>query len=322
MDTSTFIFAKEYFESNIYYWYFMAGIIGMCMASCVGLVVARLPALMNYHSHKEAKDLLEENGFDMNNPVFDKVRDIKKPDGLWYPASRCDHCHKPLKIWHNIPILGWLMVGGKCAYCKIKIPFSVLGAEITGGLIGVMLAYMTGVNPWLFVWMGITACFAASCWVDWNTGYLPTDGLLKLMWFGILLSMLDINNSLFPDLKHSIMGAVIGYLILYFIDRVVLTLKGCNGYGGGDLILFAALGAFVGPSWIIIGFFMAQIVGCLLMIPHYIRIKKQAKKADEEKTEFVEGTMPFGPALAIGVFISIFLLGVLNAIPSIPNNFL
>lgn len=322
MDSSTFLFAKEYFEANIYYWYLMAALIGMCFSSCVGLIVARLPALMNYHGHKEAKELLEENGFDMANPVFDKVREIKKPDGLWYPASRCDHCHTPLKLWHNIPIIGWLMVGGKCAYCKVKIPFSVLGAEIIGGLIGATLAYMTGVNPWLFMWMGITACFAASCWVDWNTGYLPTDGLLKLMWFGILLSMLNIDNSLLPDLKHSIMGAVIGYLILYIIDKIVLLLKGCNGYGGGDLILFAALGAFVGPNWIIIGFFMAQIVGCLLMIPHHIRTKRQAKVAEEEKIEFDEGTMPFGPALAIGVFISILLIGVLNLIPAIPINFL
>lgn len=333
MDLSTFIFAKEYFEQHIYHWYFISAIIGMCLASCVGLVVARLPALMNYQSHKEAKELLEDNGFNMENEVFDSVRNIKKPDGLWYPASRCDHCHTPLKLWHNIPLLGWLMLRGKCAYCKTKIPVSVLGAEILGGILGATIAYMTGVNPWLFMWLGITACFAASCWVDWNTGYLPTDGLLKLMWFGILLSMLNFNDSLLPDLKHSIMGAVIGYLILYFIDRIVLLIKGCHGYGGGDLILFAALGAFVGPNWIIIGFFMAQFVGCILMIPNYFKNKKEREiciknksqlefNFENEEMEKENTIIHFGPALALGVFLSILLFGVLNISNAIPINFL
>lgn len=313
----TWLFAKSFFAGHLVIWYSLNVLLGMCFASCAGLIVARSPSMDRYKMKLELKDYLESEGLELENKEY--LKDLKKPDGFWYPASRCDHCNTPIKLWHNIPILGWLMLGGKCASCKVKIPFSVLNAEIIGGLFGALIAYMVGITPWTFMWIGVSAWIAAATWIDWNTGYLPTEGLTLLMWVGLILSLCHTPSSLLPDPTHSILGVVAGYLIVKVLSKLGYVLKGQEGFGGGDAILMAAIGAFVGPVWVLHGFFVATIVA-LFMMPLFIFHTKK-KNANNEGNGYEENTMPFGPALALGVFISVLSMGVFSISPYLPIHF-
>lgn len=67
---------------------------------------------------------------------------VKRKESIVYPGSHCTSCQKPLKPWHNIPVLSWLFLGGKCAYCKVEIPISFWIVEILGAIIGIIIAYI------------------------------------------------------------------------------------------------------------------------------------------------------------------------------------
>lgn len=313
----TWLFAKLFFSQNIIVWYSLNALLGMCFSSCVGLIVYRLPAISIYKSKLELKEFLDDENLEINNKEY--LNDLKKPDGLWFPPSRCDHCNTPIKLWHNIPILGWIMLGGKCASCKTKIPFTVLLAEIVGAVLGVTIAYMVGITPWVFIWIAFSAWIASAVWIDWNTGYLPTESLTLLMWIGFILSLFSSSSNLLPSPEYSILGAISGYLIVKIISKLGYLLKGQEGFGGGDSILMATIGAFVGPMWVIHGFFIATIVA-IFMMPVFIYHTKNKNK-NQEGNGYEESTMPFGPALALGVFLSILSMGVFSISPYLPIHF-
>lgn len=313
----TWLFAKSFFSDHLIIWYSLNALLGMCFASCVGLISARLPSMEHYRFKLNLKEALDSEGLEVTNK--DYFSNLKKPDGLWYPPSRCDHCHTPIKLWHNIPILGWLMLGGKCASCKTKIPFTVLFAEIAGAALGITIAYMVGITPWVFLWIAFAAWIAAAVWIDWNTGYLPTESLVLLMWIGFILSAFLPATSLMPNPEQSILGAASGYMIVKIISKLGYLLKGQEGFGGGDSILMATIGAFVGPVWVIHGFFIATIVA-VFMMPIFIYHTKNKNK-NNEGNGYEESTMPFGPALAFGVFLSILSMGVFSISPYLPIHF-
>lgn len=313
----TWLFAKSFFNQHLVIWYTLNALLGMCVASCVGLIVARYPAIFNYKFKMELKEALETEELEITDKEY--LKDIKKPDGFWYPPSRCDHCNTPIKLWHNIPILGWLILGGKCASCKTKIPFTVLFAEFAGAGLGMLIAYMTGITPWVFLWIGVAGWITAAVWVDWNTGYLPTESLTLLMWIGLILSVICPSTSLLPTPENSILGIISGYLIVKILSKLGYLLKGQEGFGGGDSILMAAIGAFVGPVWVLHGFFVATIVA-LLMMPLFIYHTKNKNK-EKEGNGYEESAMPFGPALALGVLISIISMGVFSISPYLPIHF-
>lgn len=285
---------QETLNSNLIIWYCIAAFFGTCLASCIGLIVARTPKLIYWQYEQEVNGFLKERGKEK------QFEETKKPDGYWFPSSRCDSCNHTLKLWHNIPIISWFLLRGKCGFCGTKIPFSTVFIEIAGALSGYLLAMYAGVTPMVFLWLIALGVLTAIIWIDWNIGLIPDNMVMPLLWGGILLSYLYGDNIHVIDLKTSILGVMTGYLILWGANVLSLILFRKPGMGEGDWKLLAALGAWFGATWVLHGFIVSLALG---IISHFIH-KYQINKKMEKDSTFVDGGFPFGPSLALGVLIA------------------
>lgn len=312
--------AKIYFEQNIGYWYGLNILLGMCFASCIGLIVARWPAKMKYEEDLMFVNYWEEKGENLNNEHYlsCKKNTEKKPDGFFFPGSRCDSCGHNLKLWHNIPIIGWLSLGGKCAFCKTKIPFSVLGAEILGGAIGFLVAFLIGeVSIYTFMWLIIAAYISAVSWLDWKTLYLPTASLCYFTFVIFLLSFQNLNGSFIPNVEQSLAGAMTGFATLFIINEGYYLLRGIKGFGEGDYYLLGALGACLGVEKIISTIIISVFVGVILyVLVSLFNIITKKEKSENGKIDLTNNkittvdektAMPFGPSISIASLITIIL---------------
>lgn len=294
-------------SEHLIIWYAINAFLGMCIASCIGLIVARTPKLLYWRYEQEVNGFLEERG------KTKQFEETKKPDGYWFPASRCDSCGNSLKLWHNMPIIGWFLLRGKCAFCHAKIPFSTVFVEIAGALSGIFIAMSVGVTPFVFVWLIALGLLMAIIWIDWNIGLIPDNMVMPLMWCGIALSYFYGSTIYVIDLKTSILGVMTGYLILWAANLLSLVLFKKPGMGEGDWKLLAALGAWFGATWVLHGFIVSLGLGIL---SHFIH-KYQVHKKEAENSTFVDGGFPFGPSLAIGVIIA-FIVGHFNLFSNWP----
>lgn len=317
---STLKMEQLYFIQNMQWWYVLNIILGMCFASCIGLIVARWPAKMKYNESLMFIEYWEDNDGDLNNEHYKKCKTIveKKPDGFFFPGSRCDVCNHNLKLWHNVPIIGWLSLGGKCAFCKTKIPFSVLGAEILGGILGFVIAWLVGsVSLYTFFWLGVGAYIAAVSWLDWKTLHLPTTSLSMFTFIMLGLSFFNLEGSLLPNVREGLAGAMIGFSTLFIINEGYYKIRGIRGFGEGDYYLLAALGSFLGVKLIITTMVLSIFVGVFLFFVVFLFniITRKENNIDGE-TDLKENkitsinnktAMPFGPAISIASLISLIL---------------
>lgn len=266
-------------------------ILGACIASFFNVVVLRYPKMVDSENATDIKNWLEE-------------KNIKEPDGLSqfiekfdlsYPSSHCYSCKNPLKWYHNIPILSYLFLRGKCGFCSVKISIQYPIVELLGGLILLMsyLVFFPKYGTLGFVLAGLffTITYLLLL-IDIKTMFLPDSLNYFLMWVGILSASLNF-KIMNISLTDSIWGAFIGYMILWIFSTIGSKLKGMEVMGGGDLKLVAALGAFTGIGGAIFTIFASPFIGIFSWI--YIKLSKK------ENPQF-----PYGPALIISNWIYIF----------------
>lgn len=300
-------FAHAFFTNNIIYWCLVNAFIATCISSCIGLIVFRYPKMVEWKTEQDINEIMESKG--KEKPFAPR----EKPDGLSFPGSRCDHCHTPLKFWHNIPILGWLMLRGKCGFCKGKIPVSSLMIEVAGALLGAGLAYYMGVTPWVFIWIGFFSILIPAIWIDWNTCWLLDEFTDKLIWGGLILSALAGGESKYiPPFMVSFLGLIVGYMVLYMTNAFSKLVFKKEGIGEGDFKLLGAMGVWFGTCWVLHGLLLAIVFGVLFNGIHAYRINRMSEK---ELNNFAQKEgFPFGPSLAFGV-LAAFLIYYFNIIP-------
>lgn len=317
MFSDVFYTANIFFNENIVFWIILNIFIGACFASCIGLVVARYPAMLKWQMDQDVKEYLLSKDTNKVHDEKDSSDENKKPDGLWWPPSRCDSCHNELKFWHNIPILGWIMLRGKCAFCHAKIPFSVLGVELIGCSMGGLLAYYIGVSPMVWLWLVAGSLLLAAILIDWECGWLPDSMVLPLMWMGIFSAYFFGGQNYLPTLEQSILGVASGYGILWFINIFSKIVFRKQGIGDGDLKLLAAMGAWFGSVWVLNGFMLSTFIAIGFHFLHQNREKKRKELNKESINDFVEGGFPFGPSLALGVILA-YIIGYFNIVEGFP----
>jgi leader peptidase (prepilin peptidase) / N-methyltransferase len=207
------------------------------------------------------------------------------------PRSRCPNCNHQITARENIPVLSWLMLGGKCSGCKAPISARYPTIELITGLLGALAIAFFGAT-----WAGLGALIltwtliALTC-IDIDTQLLPDDMTLPLLWVGLLFNLFGV----FAPLKDAVIGAMLGYLILWSIYWLFKLITGKEGMGYGDFKLLAALGAWFGwqkiPAIILLSSAVGVVVGIGLMIA--------AKRGKEVP-------IPFGPYLAGAGFLTLY----------------
>jgi leader peptidase (prepilin peptidase) / N-methyltransferase len=254
-------------------------IFGLMVGSFLNVVIHRLPKMMEREWHANC---LELQGKDV--PEQTKYTIVT-------PRSACPSCGHEITALENIPIISYLMLGGKCKGCKAKISMRYpLVEALTGALIGAV-AYKYGYTySALFAFVFVFALIALT-FIDFDTQLLPDDITLPLLWLGVLFNF----SGGFTDLKSAILGAVFGYLILWSVYWLFKLITGKEGMGYGDFKLLGAIGAWFGWQLLPAVILLSSVVGAVIGIGMIMFKGKTGGTA-----------IPFGPFLALGGIAALF----------------
>lgn len=224
---------------------------------------------------------------------------IPAEESIVSPGSRCPQCKSPIRYYDNVPIVGWIILKGKCRDCGAKIPARYAVVEALTALVSIVLFLKFGPNMKFISAFAFSAALIVITFIDLDHQIIPDVISLP----GIPVFFLA--AVFFMDLswQESLIGILLGGGILYLIALFYYLFTRREGMGGGDIKLLAMLGAFLG--WksllfiLLVSSFMGAIVGITLM----------AFKGANWKY-----AVPFGPFLAMAAFAYMFYGHVLNSI--------
>jgi len=268
----------------------LAFTIGAVFGSFLNVVVYRLPKIMQRQWHDEAIQIIEEENEDakLSLGIKQHLNETYEPFNLAVPSSSCPSCGAQIRPWHNIPILSWFLLRGRCADCNTKISPRYPSVEFATALLTMLViiefgATYQGIAACIFTWALITLAL-----IDFDTHLLPDDITILFLWLGLSANFFG----LFVPLEEAFLGAIAGYLSLWTIYQLFKLTTGKEGMGFGDFKMLAMLGAWLGvsaiPIIIIISSFAGAIVGVLLVL----------RDRNREKS------IPYGPFLAIAGWIA------------------
>ncbi|OLQ91257.1 methyltransferase [Vibrio panuliri] len=267
---------------SYYPWLFplLATVFGLLVGSFLNVVIYRLPIMMEREWRKECSESFPEANLTVDQSRFN----------LSVPRSACPNCHTPIRALDNIPVLSWLMLGGKCHQCKTKISARYPLIELlTAGMCG-LVALEFGFSYFAIALLFFTFVLIAATFIDLDTMLLPDQLTLPLMWAGIFLALVGISP---VSLQDSVIGAIAGYLCLWSVYWGFKLLTGKEGMGYGDFKLLAALGAWLGWQYLPMIILLSSLVGLVFGI---IQLRMQKKGIDM--------AFPFGPYLAIAGWVA------------------
>lgn len=194
--------------------------------------------------------------------------------------SHCFHCGANLRPWDLIPIFSFLLLGGKCRYCKAKLSWQYPLVEFITGLLFVAAFYQWGIS-WSALAMAVFfSVLVVATVIDLYHRIIP-DGLLLVA--GVLGLPLVYLQSL-DTLKWGVIGFLTAGLVMYLIAVVS---KG--GMGGGDIKLAAIMGLYLSLKPVALALLLAFVLGGVIGLVLLASGKKGRKDA-----------LPFGPFLAMG----------------------
>nr|WP_244563381.1 A24 family peptidase [Pantoea rodasii] len=153
------------------------------------------------------------------------------------------HLQKNLRWPDLLPVIGWLLLQGKCRYCQAAISARYPLVEFFSAFVALTLLFRQPVDgifaaSLLLFWM-----LLALSLIDIDHFLLPDVITLPLLWLGLVLKA---GEGIPGSLHDAIFGAVIGYSALWLISHIYQSITGINGLGMGDAKLLAALGAWLG----------------------------------------------------------------------------
>ncbi len=212
------------------------------------------------------------------------IHRLPERHSLVFPASHCPHCQRTLRPWHNVPLLSYLWLRGRCAFCKAPISWRYPLVELMCGLLYAFLYHQFGVSWQGLIYTLLGTSLLIVSFIDLAHKIVPDaitlpgilTGLLASLWFTPV------------GLVDALIGAALGGG-LFFLVAVLSR----GGMGGGDIKLIAMIGAFLGWQAVLVTIFLAALSGAVIGLA-LMALKKKGRK----------DAVPFGPFLAVGAFVA------------------
>ena len=248
--------------------------VALCVGSFLNVVIYRLPLMLQRQWQAEAHLILHEG----------EEAEPQPPFNLMVPRSRCPSCQAPILAWQNVPVISWVMLGGKCARCGAAIPIRYPLVELLTALFSVAVLALFG-----FTWLGLAALLftwilLALMFIDYDTQLLPDQLTLPLLWLGLATNVFGG----FTDPNSAIIGAIAGYLFLWSTYWGFKLITGKEGMGYGDFKLLAAIGAWLGWQVLPATVLIAAVVGLMYAVATSLSGRRERAEP-----------IPFGPFLAV-----------------------
>jgi leader peptidase (prepilin peptidase)/N-methyltransferase len=218
---------------------------------------------------------------------------LRIPEGLSIvsPPSRCPHCGGAIRFYDNIPVLSYLLLRGKCRDCRGRISLRYPFVEGLTAAATLLLFVKFGLTPAFFAVFVFACTLIVITFIDLDHQIIPHTITLS----GIpLFSLLGVFGMGLP-FADSFLGIMIGAGTLYFVAVYYEALTGREGMGGGDVNLFAMLGAFLGWKALLPILLGSSLLGAAVGLTAMAFRGKDMKYA-----------IPFGPFLCSAAFLFLF----------------
>lgn len=210
-------------------------------------------------------------------------------ESIVFPASKCPKCQTPLKWWHNIPVLSYLLLRGKCAFCKEPISIQYPIIELITGIIYTILFMKFGVSfDTLFAWI-FAALLIVIAGTDIKEKVVYDVHTYTLIGFGLLYAVVVTATAIYQihvagtpiefskyillnnPLSMSILGAIEGALILEICARAGYLVAGTRAFGEGDTFIAAGLGALFGWRTLLVVLALSVLIQVVLFLPIFVK---------------------------------------------------
>jgi leader peptidase (prepilin peptidase) / N-methyltransferase len=276
--------------------WFAVTLFGLLVGSFLNVVIHRVPKMMENQWAAEATEVMQSLGkLPMDESA--QVGSVTEKYNLVTPASTCPHCGHKIRSWENIPVVSWLFLGGKCSSCKAPISFRYPFVELLTGALAGLAAWKFGASWQLAGALAFTFALVALTWIDLDTQLLPDSITLPLLWLGLLLNV----RGTFVPLQEAVIGATLGYLVLWSIYWLFKLVTGKEGMGYGDFKLLAAIGAWFGWTVLPMVILLSSVVGLVAAVG--LMLFKGHQRSQP---------IPFGPYLAAAGLLALYLKPVLG----------
>jgi leader peptidase (prepilin peptidase)/N-methyltransferase len=269
---------------------------------------------------------------------------LPKGKSVVTPRSACPHCGDPIPLYHNLPVLSWLILRGKCRACEQPISPRYLVIELLTGLLFLGCYAHFGLTLAALKCVVLGYLLLGLIFTDAETRLLPDAMTLPGLALGILFSLVvpvnDLASRIMPglvspamrsaiswrmwSLSDSLLGAAVGASFLYGAAAIYLRARGVEGMGFGDVKLMALIGAFLGTKLTVLTIFSASLAGSLFGLSTVLAVWfKRIRRNEARGTPLIEARrrawqsarlalryyeMPFGVFLG-GMALLSFLFG-------------
>lgn len=269
----------------------VAAVVGLLIGSFLNVVIWRLPRMLERQWREQCAELQPANG----PGGAMAAHQTDEPYNLVTPRSSCPNCHTPIAARHNVPVLSWLWLRGRCAHCDTKISGRYPLVELLTGLLSALVAWRFGYGFSAACALLITWFLIALTAIDLDHQLLPDALTLPLLWLGLLASIAPWPHG--PNLpvtaQGALLGAAAGYGSLWLVYQAFRLSTGKEGMGYGDFKLLAALGAWLGWRMLLPIVLLSATVGAIAGLTMI------ATRGRSRSTP-----MPFGPFLAAAGFLA------------------
>lgn len=271
---------------------FIISIYALLVGSFLSVCIFRIP-----YGRPKGLESLEADEDEVSKR---KKESSNKINIFFPPRSFCPSCKEKLLWWHNLPVISWVLLRGKCSFCKTRIPFRYPLVEILS-VVFALLSFYTYDGISAFIVYVFCCALIVITFIDIDYFIIPNIITFPGMAIGLLLAITNqyfhiFSYPLVPGISQSLFGLLAGGGFLFFISEVYFRLRKKVGLGFGDVKLMAMAGLFFGPSHCLEAIFLGSLGGSVLGIAIIVLSKKG-----------MSTPLPFGPYLAIGIVLSLFL---------------
>ena len=211
--------------------------------------------------------------------------------------SYCPDCKSKINWFNNIPLISFLLLGGKCQSCKSGIDKRYFIVELTSVISFLSIYHFFGLSITSILLAMLSIFFIIIFFIDLKHYIIPNALTFPLMIIGFVKSFdPNLNINLFPNYLNSLIGGILGYLVIWLIILFYKKIKNKEGMGLGDAKLLSAIGFWFG--WVSIPFiiFLSSVIALIIVTPSLILKSKE-----------MSSQIPFGPYLVIGCVLYLLL---------------
>ena len=238
---------------------------------------------------------------------------LPRDESIAFPPSHCTNCSTPIKFYQNIPVISYLLLGGKCSSCKEPISVIYPVVELFTAVLVTLLFYKYGVTIETFVYVILTLSLIAISFIDLEHFIIPNvitlPGIIIGLAYNLLITDWGFFLKIIPGLDfenifyiapripalNSVFGIIIGGGTLLLIAYLYKIIRKREGMGMGDVKLLAMLGAFLGINGVFFIILVSSLVGSVIGITLILIQRGNMKLA-----------LPYGPFISFAAVLFLF----------------